>query len=64
MADRSEDEQVVELVATVLDELGRRTVAQQSAEKLRVDSSLTDSGQHPRLSSVEREKMLRQLSVE
>jgi|GEM_PF-2655893 erythromycin esterase-like protein len=64
MADRDEEEQVVELVTTVLDELDRHTVAQQSAEKLRIDSSTTDSGQHPRLSPVEREKMLRQLSVE
>ena len=64
MTDRNKEEPVVELVATVLDELERHAVAQQSAEKLRFDSSLTDSGQHPRLSSVEREKMLRQLSVE
>ncbi|MBT6156646.1 MAG: hypothetical protein HOL01_16875 [Planctomycetaceae bacterium] len=63
MADRNE-EQAVELVGTVLDELGRHAIASQSAEKLRFDSSLTDSGQHPRLSPVEREKMLRQLSVE
>ena len=64
MTDRNEEEHVVELVEKVFDELDRHAVTHQSAEILRVDDSLTDSGQHPRLSSIEREKMLRQLSVE
>lgn len=64
MTDRNEEEHVVELVGKVFDELDRHAVTHQSAEILRVDDSLTDSGQHARLSSIEREKMLRQLSVE
>ena len=64
MADRNEEARAVELVAKVLDELDRHAVAQQSADKLRFDSSLTDSGRHPRLSSIERETMLRHLPVE
>ena len=50
MTDPNEEEHVVELVEKVFDELDRHAVAQQSGEKLRVDDSLTDSGQHPRLS--------------
>lgn len=64
MANRSEEEHAGELVEKVFDELDRHAVAQQSADKLRFDSSLTDSGRHPRLSSIEREAMLSQLPVE